>query len=577
MLRLLRIRDFALIRSLEVEFAAGLNLLTGETGSGKSIIVDALSLLTGERASPDVVRANAETAVLEAVFSLDANRDVALLLEDAGIKTDEDSILIHREISAGTRNRIFINNSLATLSLLKSVGDILVDIHGQHERQSLLSLTAHLTWLDRFAGNSQRVTEIRSLYQNVLELATELESLQMDEQEWLRKLDILRFQLEEIRRANLRPGEIEQIQNERKILSNKERILSLANEGYELLYESTPSLISQIGRLVRIAQELESFDPSWVTQREALQEAVYKLEDIAYSFRDYTSGIDFSHERLSEIEQRIEELERLAKKYGPSVEEIQAHASRCERELEDLVSWEDKSKALADKLHLQLEAYMRLAESLSEKRRKDARSLEREIRKEFQELSLERMELDVQFRARGDLAKGGRIPSCCGPSGLDRIEFMVSANKGEEMRPMAKIASGGELSRIMLAIKTLCGGGDAGKTLVFDEVDAGIGGGVAEVVGRRLHRLSVTNQVLCVTHLPQIAAFADQHFRVGKKDVASRTETFIEALDESRRIQEIARMLGGETITEITRRHAREMLENSIGTPGAAATGRTQH
>jgi DNA repair protein RecN (Recombination protein N) len=571
MLRLLRIRDFALIRSLEVEFSAGLNLLTGETGSGKSIIVDALSLLTGERASPDVVRTDAKAAVLEAVFSPDSNKDITGLLTDAGINAEEDSILIHREISSGGRSRIYINNSLATLSLLKSVGELLVDIHGQTERQSLLSLTSHLTWLDRFAANLPKVAEIRSLYHNIQELAAELESLQIDEQERLRKLDILRFQLEEIRRAKLQPGEIEQLQNERKILSNKERILSLANEGHELLYESTPSLISQNSRLVKIAQELENFDPSWITQREALQDCLYKLEDIAYIFRDYSAGIDSSPERLAQIEQRIEDLERLAKKYGPSVEEIQAHASRCERELEDLASLEDKSKALADKFQQQLEAYMRLAENLSDKRRKDARSLEREMRKEFQQLSLEKMELSVQFQARGDAEKTCRIPSCCGPGGLDRIEFMVSANKGEEKRPMAKIASGGELSRVMLAIRTLCGGGDTAKTLVFDEVDAGIGGRVAEVVGRRLHRLSAQSQVLCVTHLPQIAAFAGQHFRVGKKEVASRTETFIEALDASERILEIARMLGGETITEITRRHAREMLENSIRIPGATA------
>jgi DNA repair protein RecN (Recombination protein N) len=386
----------------------------------------------------------------------------------------------------------------------------------------------------------------------------------MDEQERLRRVDILQFQINEIRRANLQSQEKEDLETERNVLANREKIFALATEAYSLLYESESSLLSLANRLERILQELEGYDSAWASHRESLRENLYRLEDLAFAARDYTSSIDFSPERLDQIEQRLSDLDKLSRKYGTSIPEILAYADKSEKELEELVSYADISKMLADKLAEETSQYLALAAKLSEKRRGDAARLEREIRREFQALAMEKMNLSVRLDCREGERSPGRIPSSYGPSGIDRVELMIAPNKGEEMRPLTKIASGGELSRVMLAIKSLCGDEEPGKTLVFDEVDAGIGGRVAEAVGRRLRDISQISQVLCVTHLPQIAAFARHHFNVCKEAVGARTETFVNALEESARVEELARMMGGAIITETTRRHAREMLEHSL-------------
>ncbi len=564
MLRFMKIRDFALIRELEIEFHTGLNLLTGETGSGKSILVDALSVLLGERCSPEMVRSGCNAATLEGCFFVEGAPEVKLLLSRSGIEPEEDTLLIRREISTTGRNRVFINNSLATLSLLKTIGTHLADIHGQHDQQGLLDLTSHLEWLDRFGGNTQLAAEVEKQFKTLRETAAQLDSMNMNEQERLRRTDVLQFQLEEIRRANLQPHERETLEGERHILANREKILSLANDAYGSLYEDDPSLLSIIKRLEHILRELVTFDSAWTTYGESLKECAYKLEDIAFMARDYSSGIDFSPERLDQVEQRLIELDRLGKKYGSSVEEIFNYAGRCQKELEDLVSYSNTSKSLTEKFEAESHQYRAVAERLSEKRQQDAARLEREIRKEFQALSMDKMLLKVQFEPHSGQTYG-RIPGCYGIHGIDHVEFLVAPNKGENMRPLARIASGGELSRVMLAIQTLCGAGKPGKTLVFDEVDAGIGGRVAEAVGRRLDGISKNGQVLCVTHLPQIASFARHHFSVWKDTVGSRTETFVKHLDHSERVHEVARMLGGEVITDTTRTHAREMLERAQG------------
>ncbi|MGA2260128.1 MAG: DNA repair protein RecN [Acidobacteriota bacterium] len=564
MLRFLRIRDFALIRNLEIEFGDGLTVLTGETGSGKSIIVDAFGLLVGARSSQDMVRTNCDTAVLEGVFSVE-DGSVAEQLTPAGIDGDEDSILIRREISTSGRGRVFINNSLATLSLLKSIGGALADIHGQQEHETLLDLSTHLTWLDRFGSNETAAHELRLLYTQMRETARRLDALAMDEQERQRLLDILRFQVDEIQRANIRPGEKAELENERSVLANREKVFALANEAYALLYESEHAITGQVDRLTRVIQQLAEYDSGWTTYLESLRESLYRLEDLAYAARDYTGSIDFSPERLDQVERRLSDLDRLSAKYGKSMEEVLTFGDQCNKRLEELVSSSDTSIRLSEELDILLKRFLELAERLSSKRRKDGARLEREIRNEFHALAMGKMDLSVRFRPRerpGSVSQG-HIPACCGPGGVDQVEFLLAPNEGEEIRPLAKIASGGELSRIMLSIKALCGGGEKGKTLVFDEIDAGIGGRVAEAVGKRLREVSVHNQVLCVTHLPQIAAYAQDHFNVRKDIVGARTETFVERLDRAARVGELARMMGGEVITETTRRHAQEMLDHA--------------
>jgi DNA repair protein RecN (Recombination protein N) len=560
MLRFLRVCNFALIREIQMEFGPALNLLTGETGSGKSILVDALGVLLGGRASPEMVRSNCDAAILEGAFSLDCSEGISDLLESSGIRHNEDSLIVRREISSSGRSRAFINDSLATLSLLRTLGEMLADIHGQKDRETLLDLDAHVAWLDRFGGNADTVADVRERFRGLRELVARFDSMKMDEQERLRRLDILRFQLEEIRRANPQPQEREALEQESNILAHREKILALATEAFGLLHEHEFSLLGQLQRIHRILQDLEAYDSKWSVHREVMNEYLYRLEDLACALRDYASGMDFSPERLNRVEDRLADLDRLIKKYGNSIPEVLTYAERCQGELDLLLSHSEASRQLSEEIDAQLKEYLQKAEDLSEKRRKDGARLRRALHNEFKALAMEKMDLSVRFHAREQETRSTRIPVFCRPNGIDHLEFLIAPNKGEEFKPLAKIASGGELSRVMLAIRSLCGGGDAKKTLVVDEVDAGIGGRVAEAVGRRLRSIARVHQVLCVTHLPQIAAFACRHFRIHKDVVGSRTETFAKQLPEDERVEELARMLGGEIITNTARQHARDLL-----------------
>lgn len=562
MLRLLRIRNLALIRELEIEFDAGLNLLTGETGSGKSILVDALGLLLGARSSQEMIRSECDTAVLEGMFEIEDCGPVLGMLSESGFESEDGSLLIRREISSSGRNRAFINSHLATIALLKEIGDRLADIHGQQEQRSLLDLSTHLEWLDDFGGNAALRNEIKTVYRKLRETVRQLTSMEINEQERLRRIDILQFQIEEIRQVNPQQEEKESLESEQNILTNREKILGLASSAYSTLYENESSILRELSRLARVLEELERFDKSWSAHREALEDSRYKLEDVAFAARDYAAGADFSPERLEQVHQRLYALEKLTKKYGSSSGDILEFLAQCTKELEELLSFAESSARLNEELQKDLQNYRKLADKLSEKRHTDAERLEKEIRKEFAALAMERMEMRVHFYPCEDTAKG-HIPSFYGLDGIDHVEFLIAPNKGEEMKPLAKIASGGELSRLMLAIKSLCGGEETNRTLVFDEVDAGIGGRVAEAVGRRLRAIAGDNQVLCVTHLPQIAAFARHHFNVHKRVVGNRTETFVKHLTDQERAEELARMLGGETITQTTRSHALEMLDYS--------------
>ncbi len=563
MLRFLKIRDFALIRDLQIEFDRGLNLLTGETGSGKSILVDALGLLLGGRSSQDLVRTKADTAVLEAIFTVGPDSVIHDILTQAGIDCDDDTVIIRRDIATTGRSRIFIQDSPATLTLLKALGTHLARIHGQQDHHALLELDTHLEWLDRFGSNQEACAEVRGRFVELRNTADRIRSLQISEQDRLRKIDILQFQLSEIRRADLQPGESEELEQERTLLANHEKIFSLSSEAYSSLYESGHSILSQAKRLERVLTELEEFDSRWSETRKSLGETLYLLEDLSLALRDYHAGLEFSPQRLDAVQRRLAEIERLAGKYGRSVSEILGHAASCEKELAELLDHEESMGNLKSRLAENLQLYLSAAGRLSKKRRADADLLEREIRKEFRALSMEKMKLEIRFHPKGGRANAATIPPECGPDGIDKVEFYLAPNLGEEMRPLAKIASGGELSRILLAIQVICGGGDPGSTMVFDEVDAGIGGRVAEAVGRRLARVSRDHQVLCVTHLPQIAAYADRHLFVKKDLSGSRTETQVRALDGKDREEEVARMLGGAVITDTTRRHAREVLTMS--------------
>lgn len=563
MLRVLRIRNLALIRELEIEFDRGLNLLTGETGSGKSILVDALGLLVGARSSPDLIRTGCTAACVEGMFEIAPNGSAAAMLADAGFEEEDGSLLLRREIAVSGRNRIFVNNRLATASLLRSVGEKLTAIHGQQDQRSLLDLETHLEWLDFFGNNTALRLQVRDAYRKLRETARQIEATESNEQERLRRIDILQYQIGEIRSVQPLPGEIGELEKERHLLTNRERILAAASETYAALYESEESVLRQTGRVEKILEDLEGFDPAWKEHRETVRECRYRLEDVAYAARDYAAQSDFSPDRLEQVHQRLYALEKLAKKYGASCDDILEYLAACEGELDRILAYAERSGHLAAQLDAEMQVYRERALRLSRKRREDAERFQSEIEKEFRALAMERMRLDVRFGEEAGETQAGKIPAAYGRDGIDRVEFLIAPNTGEESRSLAKIASGGELSRIMLAIQSLCRNEEADKTFVFDEVDSGIGGRVADAVGRRLRSISRDSQVLCVTHLPQIAAYARSHFSVRKRTAEGRTETLVKPLNEAERVRELSRMLGGETITQTARDHAQEMLETA--------------
>jgi len=520
----------------------------------------------GARASTELIRAGCDSAVVEGLFETGGCRPAAELLTGAGFDAEDGALLIRREITASGRGRIFVNNNLSTQSFLKSLGEKLADIHGQQDQQALLDLPAHLRRLDEFGGNGELRSDVRAKFYALRETSRMLYETESNEQQRLRRIDMLNFQINEIEKVKPLPGEKEDLEKERDVLANHERITGLTMEAWSLLYESEASVLGSLGQLGKICRELCRFDPDWSARLDVIDDCRCRLEDIAYAARDYASG-DFSAERLEAVHERLAALGKLINKYGASCGEVINYGKKCEGELDALLTAADSADQLSQRFEDELKSYEEAARRLSEKRRQDALRFGRAICGEFDALAMERMELQVKFhqtdRAQETGSVKGRIPSGYVSTGMDKAEFLIAPNKGEDMRPLAKIASGGELSRIMLAIKSLCGreSEEEDRTLVFDEVDSGVSGRVAEAVGKRLKAIAANSQVLCVTHLAQVAAFGDRHFNVSKDVVGERTETTVRRLEGGEQTGEIARMLGGETITPAIRRAAAEMLE----------------
>jgi DNA repair protein RecN (Recombination protein N) len=557
MLKLLRINNIALIRGLDVELGPGLTLLTGETGGGKSILVDAIGLLLGDRASPELIRSGEDRASVEAVFEI---RDAAALLEERGLAADGDEVVIRRELQANGKGRATVNGSLVPVSLLRDLAARLAVIHGQHEPQGLLDPVAHLDILDHFAGADEG-RPVGEFYRDLRAAEAALERLRGDRREAERRREMLEFQANEIERAGLAPGEEEALRVEKARQANAGRLSNLSGEAYALLYDDEAAALSRLGQVFRRVEDLAAIDPSFRPFLEARSEVLAPLEDLALRLRDYHEQLEVSPGRLDEIEARLAVLERLKKKYGSTVEEVLAFGERCRRELDALASPEEQERTLGARCERLAAAYLEKARELSRKRRAAARELQKRVQAELAQLAMEKTRFEVAFTP----AEPSGDPAEWTERGLERAEFLLSPNPGEDLRPLARIASGGELSRIMLGLKSVVRSDVPGLTLVFDEVDAGIGGRVAEVVGRKLKAVAARQQVLCVTHLPQIAALADHHLAVRKTVDQGRTLTVVEPLSGDARAEEIARMLGGETITATARQHAREMLKQDIG------------
>ncbi len=562
MLSLLKIKNIALIDDLSLEFGKGLNLLTGETGSGKSIIVDSLGVLTGTRASSDLVKEGEEKALVEGLFFIDPDERLRAEFDESGVEIDEGNeaeIIVRRELSSTGRNRIFVNNQLVTQGFLKKIGIYLADIHGQGEQATLFNPANHIEILDEYGELEDSRAACAEKFREWRRIKSELRNLSEDESEKLQLIDILKFQVDEIGNARLETGEDEKLEEEKKRLNNSEKLADLSGESYSLLYDDDGAVTANLEKVTRKIAELTEFDSGFEQYKEGLDSARAVLEDLAYALRDYKNSIEFSPERLEVIENRLAEISRLKRKYGGSLETVLAHFKESNSRLESIETSELREKELRKHLEKAREAYLSKAEKLHQKRVKAAKKFEKEVEENLTSVALEKAKFVVNFEKPEDITQEASERFFT-TKGFETIEFYFSANPGESPKPLAKVASGGEASRVMLILKTSAKTDLNGKTAVFDEVDAGIGGRVAEAVGRKLQELSSIQQVLCVTHQPQVASLADQHFIVEKDINGKKTKVGVRTLGEDERVEEIARMLAGENITETAREHAIELL-----------------
>ncbi len=556
MLLELVVENFAVIERVRVRFHHGFNLLTGETGSGKSMIVDALALLFGDRASQDSVRTGAARARISGLFEAPAGRAFRELLESAGIEIEDGELLLEREISSEGKSRAFAGSRPITAALLRDLAPHLGDIHGQHDQQMLFSDAAQMDMLDAFAGTGDTVAEVGRIYCEWRAARNELDELVRTEQEKARLLDLWSFQRKEIEGSVLKVGEDAELEQERRVLQNSARLEEAANTAYAALYDAPESAVAQLRLAAKRLDELCRIDPRLDPARESVLQAVITIEEASYAVRDYLTHLEADPARLDMIESRLAGIEKLKRKYGASIEQILAFLAGVRQQIEGVETAGERKTALERTLGELAAAYEKAARALTQRRNEAARRLEKAVEGELASLAMERTRFQVRLE-----------PAEWSAAGVDAIQFLVSPNLGEEPRPLEKVASGGEISRIALALKTCIAASDgkradrsAPRTLVFDEVDAGIGGRAAETVGRRLKQLAAGYQVLCVTHLPQIAGFGDHHYYVEKRESNGRTAAVIEELSAKDRTREIGRMLSGERLTPEALKQAEQLL-----------------
>lgn len=563
----LRIKDFAIIDSLAISFGPGLNVFTGETGAGKSIIIDALALILGDRASNETIRSNAEEAVVEALFDVTGNKAVEAVVKEAGIPPS-DSLVVRRVIQKAGRNKIYINGSLATLVTLIEVVRRLVDIYGQSEHQSLTRQEEHIEVLDAFAGLAKARTEMAAAYRHFTTIKKELDGLVQNPKSNEERLSLLRFQMKEIADAALRPGQDVELKKEYELLKNAERIRASLSEADRAIYSDTGSIVERLGSVVKSLKDASLLDDKIVQTVEAVETTLAQLEDVGAFLRDYSQTIEADPEAIEHVGGRLDHIIKLKKKYGATIEDIIAKGAAIEHDLAGLSGLDDKIKALEKEAAVARENAQAVSGSLTQARHAAAIELKKKIETELASLGMQ----GTVFEAHVETDKAPDGNHRFGEKGSDRVTFLISPNQGEEVKPLARIASGGELSRIMLAMKSATFAARV-PTLVFDEIDTGVSGAMAQVVGLKLKEAAGRNQVLCITHLPHIAAFADRHFAVKKQQTKdSRTVTTVMELKGNDAVEQISKMLGGVSVTDVTREHAKElvvaahaMLEKSAG------------
>ena len=579
MLRLLSIANFATIERLDLELGPGLTVLTGETGAGKSIIVDALSLLVGGRADGGVVRSGAAQARVEGVLELDEGlrKRLASEIPELGLDDGDNELVLAREINVEGKNLCRIGGRIAPVRTLEALGQRLADIHGQSQHLSLYRVREHLDILDRFAGLAELRSSMGALAGRLRGVRKDLAGVFQGERERVQRIDLLQYQVRDIEAADLSPEEDEQLAAKRDLANNAEQLLSLASEAYDALRDREGSALDLLGAVVRDIGRLEKLDPSLAAARETAEGLLYQAEDLAQSLRSYRDNIDHNPERLQQIEERLDQIDRLKRKYGDSLAEVIAFAEQASLELEQLTHGEEQRRRLEKEEQALLVQAGETAHALSQARQEAAQRMAAAIERQLADLAMQRTRfgVDIQQRPADDGLPAGTdgAPLAFDATGVDRVEFLVSPNPGEPLRPLARTASGGEAARLMLAIRSILYAADQVPTLVFDEVDAGIGGRIGSVVGQKLKSIAGRRQVLCVTHLPQIACFADRHVRVVKDIEGDGTTTSVDLLEGNDRVKEIGQMLGSET--EAALRSAEEMLRQAAewkktlsGTPG---------
>ncbi|HLZ08381.1 MAG TPA: DNA repair protein RecN [Chloroflexota bacterium] len=567
MLTHLTIENFAIIDRVDLDLGPGLVVLTGETGAGKSIVVDAVGTLLGNRIGPDVIRDGATQARVEGIFDLPVVDEIRDVLGEIGVEDEDGGLIVAREVNRSGRSVARINGRAVPLSVLQRLGQYLMDLHGQGDHLALLRPTEHLRLLDGFARLTAKRDEVRRAYQDLTRLRSEIAAYQQDQREIARRLDLLRYQVSEIDVAAITVGEDDALRQERSVLANSEKLSRGIEDVRAALSEGDRgSVLESLSRAATVLAELARIDPFLSNDARATDEAVEQVTEINRRLRRYSENIDFNPTRLEDIEERLEQIRNLQRKYGNSIFDVLAFADRARQELDRIEHSEERVAELQSEEKASHQHYVTLATDLSKRRREASTELAAALESELAALNMAgtrfAVGLDYETDSTGVELPDGRYVDF-GPTGIDRCEFLIAPNAGEDLKPLIRIVSGGESARLMLALKTVLSADDLVPTLIFDEIDAGVGGQTAVVVGRKIANLARLRQIVCVTHLPQLAAFADFHFAVRKRAQSGRTVTGVRLLDREERVAELAGMFGGDTGQQTAQAHARETLEGS--------------
>lgn len=565
MLLSLEIKDYALIENLEVEFTPGLNIITGETGAGKSILIDAMGLLLGNRASTQVVRKDAKKSIIEAIFDVANNKKVDKLLQEHNIEK-EDELIVRREISVKGSNRCFVNDTPVQLSMIQSLGNLLIDLHGQHDHQSLLKSNTHIELVDEFAGHDELLNKYKFNYARIAGLTKDLFEMRNKEQNLKDEKEAFEFQLKEIESVSPQPGEEEELTDQLNILENSERLMQLTSEICDMAYDSESSAHNLLVDISNLLDELNEIDPKFEEKATELKSTIEIVNDVSKAIRSYSDRIDLESGTLEEVRERLGSLSLLKKRYGGSIEKIIEHRDMLLKELEIAHNYDEKIKELQTELEEQRKITGEIAGQLSESRRKTSALIEQDVVTVLNELGITDAQFKVNFKS-SKAPEGGlnyvivdNEKFKFNSSGIDEVEFLISMNLGEDLKPLTKVASGGEISRVMLALKSCLAKTDKLPLLIFDEIDTGVSGRIAQKVGTALHELSMYHQIISITHLPQIAGLADSHYAVQKIQLGSRVVSTIKKLDDNERVREVAKLIAGEEVTEASLKSAKELI-----------------